>query len=155
MKRYYRSDTDKIIAGVCGGLAKTLRISPLLLRIAFVIAAMINGIGLVAYVLLWLFMAPEHTAFENTDEMVRQNVQEMRQRARELGRDAQHALGGTGRENESSNNRILIAGGVLIGLGLLVLLSNLGLLWWIGRLWPLLLIALGAVLLLNNLRDRG
>jgi phage shock protein C len=155
MKRYYRSDTDKIIAGVCGGLAKTLHVSPLLLRIAFVIAAMVNGIGLVAYVLLWLFMPPEHTAFENTDELVRQNVQEMRQRAQALGREAQQALGGAQHEGEASNSKILIAGGALIGLGLLVLLRNLGLLWWMGRLWPLVLIALGAVLLLNNLKDRG
>jgi phage shock protein C len=155
MKRYYRSETDKIIAGVCGGLAQTLHISPLLLRIAFVIAAMINGIGLVAYVLLWLFMASEHAAFKNTDEMVRQNVHEMRQRVRELRREARQALGETRQQGEASNNRILIAGGALIGLGLLVLLRNLGLLWWMGRLWPLVLIALGAVLLLNNLKDRG
>ena len=40
--------------------------------------------------------------------------------------------------------------------GLLILLDNLGILWWfnIGRLWPLLLIALGAVILLNNLKDK-
>ena len=155
MNRYYRSDTDKIIAGVCGGLAKTLHMSSLLLRIVFVIAALFSGVGLVAYVLLWLFMAPESSAFATTDEMVRHNAEEMRQRAKDLGAEAQHALGGTRSKADSDNNKTLLVGVGLAALGALVLFRNLGLLSWVLRLWPLLIIAVGAALLLNHLKDRG
>jgi len=157
MKRYHRSEKDKIIAGVCGGLAEAWHISPLLLRIGFVIAAMINGVGLVAYLLLWLFMAPESATYTNTDEMVRGNVAEMRQRVKTLGRDAQSAVGETkgqfGQASDSTKKTLLV-GAVLVGVGLLVLLRNVGVLGWVFRLWPLAVIAIGAVLLLNNLKER-
>ncbi|MFH1085606.1 MAG: PspC domain-containing protein [Chloroflexota bacterium] len=158
MKRYHRSEKDKIIAGVCGGLAESWHVSPLLLRIGFVIAAMINGVGLVAYLLLWLFMAPEHVEYANTDELVRRNVAEMRERATALGRDAQSALGETKTQlgqGTAPSHKVVLIGAVLVGVGLLALLRNVGLLGWIGRLWPLALVAIGAVLLLNYLKERG
>lgn len=155
MKRYYRSDTDKIIAGVCGGLAKSIHVSPLLLRIVFVTAALFSGVGLVAYVLLWLFMGPESSAFATTDELVRHNAEEMRQKAVELGTEAQQALGGTRTKSDSANDKTLIVGVALAGLGALALFRNLGMFSWVLRLWPLLIIAVGAVLLLNHLKDRG
>jgi phage shock protein PspC (stress-responsive transcriptional regulator) len=153
MNRYYRSNTDKIIAGVCGGLAQTLHISPLLLRIVFVVAALFNGVGLVAYVMLWLFMAPESSTFATTDELVRHNAEEMRERAKDLGMEAQRTLSGD-KTSQGSNNKRLVLGVVLAGLGVLALFRSLGLLAWVGRLWPLGLIALGAVLLLNHLKDK-
>jgi phage shock protein PspC (stress-responsive transcriptional regulator) len=160
MNKYYRSESDKIIAGVCGGLAQSMKMDPLLLRILFVFAAMINGVGLAAYVLLWLFMAPEQAAFSNQDEMMRHNVNEMRDRARQLGQEAHNALGGrgsggsVGSADGQSTGKMLLIGAGLVFLGLMALLNNIGLLAWVGKLWPLGLIALGVVLLLNNLKER-
>jgi phage shock protein PspC (stress-responsive transcriptional regulator) len=52
--RLYRSTTDRKIAGVCGGLAEYFDIDPVLVRAVFVALALIGGLGLLLYVLLWI-----------------------------------------------------------------------------------------------------
>ncbi|MDD6473604.1 MAG: PspC domain-containing protein [Bacteroidales bacterium] len=58
MKKFFRSKRDRKIAGVCAGLAEYLNIDSLLVRIAFIILVCGYGVGLLAYILLWL-LAPE------------------------------------------------------------------------------------------------
>ena len=48
-----RSESDKRIAGVCGGIAEYFDIDPLLVRIAFIVAA-VMGFGIIAYIALWI-----------------------------------------------------------------------------------------------------
>lgn len=57
-KRFYLSQTDKKIAGVCGGIAEYFDIDSLLVRVAFLILTFFVGGELVAYVALWL-LAPK------------------------------------------------------------------------------------------------
>lgn len=52
--RLYRSATDKVIAGVCGGLARYFNIDPALVRLAFVVFALTGGAGILLYVVLWI-----------------------------------------------------------------------------------------------------
>ena len=56
-KRFYLSNTDKKIAGVCGGLAEYFEVDPLLIRVLFLVAILEIGMGHVAYLVLWL-LAP-------------------------------------------------------------------------------------------------
>src|SRR5919206_3919011 len=51
-----RSRTDKILGGVAGGLAEYSGIDALLWRVGFVALTFTGGFGILAYVLLWLFM---------------------------------------------------------------------------------------------------
>jgi phage shock protein PspC (stress-responsive transcriptional regulator) len=51
-----RSSSDKMIGGVCGGLAEYSGIDPLLWRIGFVALAFAGGSGVLVYLLLWLLM---------------------------------------------------------------------------------------------------
>lgn len=51
-----RSSTNKILGGVCGGLAEYTGIDPLLWRIGFVALTLAVGVGVPAYLLLWLFL---------------------------------------------------------------------------------------------------
>lgn len=62
-KRYYRSRTDKVLSGVCGGLANYFNIDATLVRVAYAILTVVTGfvVGLVAYVVLAL-VAPEEPA---------------------------------------------------------------------------------------------
>ncbi|HWM94059.1 MAG TPA: PspC domain-containing protein [Thermoanaerobaculia bacterium] len=57
----YRSREDKVIAGVCGGIADWLGWSPSAVRIAYVIISILSvGFpGTVAYVILWVVMPKE------------------------------------------------------------------------------------------------
>jgi len=51
---FYKSTDDKMLAGVCGGLAHKLNVSPVGLRVVFVIAGLLYLIGVFIYVVLWL-----------------------------------------------------------------------------------------------------
>jgi phage shock protein C len=59
--RLYRSQRDKQIAGVAGGLADYFDIDPTLVRIGFVAAAF-AGFGVVAYIVLWIAVPKEPIA---------------------------------------------------------------------------------------------
>jgi len=50
-----RSETDRRIAGVCGGIAEYFDIDPILVRVGFVAAA-VMGFGLILYVVLWIVL---------------------------------------------------------------------------------------------------
>ena len=50
-----RSETDKRLAGVCGGLAEYFKIDPLLVRVAMVVAAFM-GWGILLYLILWIVL---------------------------------------------------------------------------------------------------
>lgn len=57
--RLFRSRTDRMLAGVSGGLGRHLGVDPVLLRIGFVLLALFGGAGLVAYVLAALLIPNE------------------------------------------------------------------------------------------------
>jgi phage shock protein PspC (stress-responsive transcriptional regulator) len=62
-KRLYRSDTDKKLAGVCGGLAAYFDIDSTLMRLAWLIGTVLTGFvpGMVAYVIAAMIMPHETT----------------------------------------------------------------------------------------------
>jgi phage shock protein C len=51
-----RSQTDRRIGGVCGGIAEYFDIDPTLVRIAFVAAALLSGVGILLYIVLWIVL---------------------------------------------------------------------------------------------------
>ncbi len=53
-KRLFRNENDKVIGGVCGGLANYFGVDPMVMRIIFVIVALAFGTGLLAYLILWI-----------------------------------------------------------------------------------------------------
>ncbi len=55
-----RSRTDRMVAGVCGGLGEFFGLSPLWFRIAFLIALLPGGVpGLLLYFLVWIIIPSE------------------------------------------------------------------------------------------------
>lgn len=55
-RKLYRSQTQKMIAGVCGGLAEFLGLDPTVVRLIFVLLALGAGHGVLIYLMLWLIM---------------------------------------------------------------------------------------------------
>lgn len=56
-RRLYRSRNDRMIAGVCGGLAEYTRLDPAIWRVIFVILLLPGGLpGFIPYVLLWIIV---------------------------------------------------------------------------------------------------
>ena len=50
-KKLYRSDENKMLAGVCGGIAEYFGVDPTLIRLAWVVFSLLGGSGLLAYIL--------------------------------------------------------------------------------------------------------
>ena len=55
-KDLHLSRANRKIAGVCGGLGEWLDVDPVFLRVGFVLLALFGGLGIVVYVVLWLFV---------------------------------------------------------------------------------------------------
>jgi phage shock protein PspC (stress-responsive transcriptional regulator) len=61
-RKFYRSRTDRLLGGVCGGLAGYFGIDPVLIRVlSVVLIPVTGGLALLAYILLWL-LGPEEPA---------------------------------------------------------------------------------------------
>lgn len=52
-KRLYRSRDDKMIAGVCGGIAEYFGIDPVIVRVILVVITLMGGAGVLAYLIMW------------------------------------------------------------------------------------------------------
>jgi phage shock protein C len=65
MKRLYRKRTDKMLAGVCAGLADYLNIDPTIVRIIFIVLVFAGLGGVLVYLILWL-ITPEEPLIDET-----------------------------------------------------------------------------------------
>lgn len=63
-RRLYRSRTEKMLGGVCGGLGELLDIDPTIVRLVFVLLALWGGSGVLIYLVLWL-IAPYKDELKN------------------------------------------------------------------------------------------
>ena len=153
-KRLYRSKTDSMLGGVCGGLGAYFSFDPNLIRLLFVVLAVAPGFGIPAYILLWL-LVPEESEEENTSlgERVRGGADEIAGHARTLG-DKLHSSSGPAAPIAS-----FAVGAILIVVGIGFLLRNLGFTWmnWVTKvwMWPSVLIVVGLVFLWRWIRDRS
>lgn len=54
MKRLYRSRTNKVIAGVCGGIGEYFDVDPVLIRLIWIMFVFIGLSGVLAYIIAWI-----------------------------------------------------------------------------------------------------
>ncbi len=134
--RLYRSVRDKMIGGVCGGLANYFDVDIALIRIAFVLLLVFGGGGFLAYVILWIVIPSEPLDFTITGNTGKGFDSKDKNSNIEAGAD-----------NRKKNNTSLIAGIVLIFIGLIILFDRLFPFYDIIDFWPLVLIVLGAMLI--------
>ncbi len=58
-KRLYRSNSEKMLGGVCGGLGKYFSVDPTIIRLAWVVFSLCGGAGLLAYLIAWIIIPSE------------------------------------------------------------------------------------------------
>ena len=75
--RITKSKTDRVIDGVCGGLAEYFGIDSLLVRLAFVALMFVNGIGVILYIILMIIMPNAEKLDQSPKVTIQENVQEM------------------------------------------------------------------------------
>lgn len=59
IKRLYRSKTDRMLGGVCGGLGKYFNLDPVLMRLLWVLLFFCGGVGFLGYIIAWIIMPEE------------------------------------------------------------------------------------------------
>jgi phage shock protein C len=55
-RKLYRSKTNRKLAGICGGLAEYFGVDATLIRVLFVLLAVLGGSGLVLYLAMWIIV---------------------------------------------------------------------------------------------------
>jgi phage shock protein C len=149
----YRSASDRVLAGVCGGLAKYFSVDTMLVRLVFLLLLFFGGGGVVLYLILWIIVPDERRLDATPQETMQTNTQEMAQTARQFGQSMGQAMGsvsGDAAQTGARNGPVIFAI-ILIGLGLWFLVQNL-LHIDLGQLWPVVLIVIGLALLVPALR---
>ena len=66
-KRLFRSTDERMVAGVCGGLAEYFEVDPTVMRVAFVLLTLFDGIGMAIYILMWIIV-PERATLKRADK---------------------------------------------------------------------------------------
>jgi phage shock protein PspC (stress-responsive transcriptional regulator) len=69
--KLYRNADDKIIAGVCSGLANYFHIDPVIMRIIFVVLLFTGGSGLLVYLILWVAVPSQSVQSNITKRLYR------------------------------------------------------------------------------------
>jgi len=157
-KRLHRSQTDRMIWGVCGGLAKYFDIDPTIIRIIFVVLIFANGLGILAYIILAIVVPLEGSKATEPKEAIKENVAEIKQTATELGQEIRATFAGEEAKPEEatevSRRRRNFFGIILIVLGVLFLMGSLNLFAWFkwSYLWPLILVAVGLIIIFSARR---
>lgn len=55
-KHLHRSKENRIISGVCGGIAEYLNIDPTIIRLLWAFGTLLWGVGLFAYLIAWIII---------------------------------------------------------------------------------------------------
>lgn len=80
VKKLYRSETDKVLGGVCAGIGEYFGVDPTLVRVGFVIGVVVWGATFWLYLLLWLVVPTKTIAAGNATDVMNANLKEMGQR---------------------------------------------------------------------------
>ncbi|MFH0768631.1 MAG: PspC domain-containing protein [Chloroflexota bacterium] len=151
-KRLYRSRSDRMIWGVCGGLAKYFGIDPTIVRLIAVLSIFLGAAGIIAYIILALVVPLESSTAAEPRDTIRENVVEIKETASELGRELRSTFTtekGTPTEVPKADHRSLnVLGIILIIFGVILLLGSF-FSWLSWRyLWPLIIVAIGVLIIL-------
>ena len=157
-KRLYRSQSDRMIWGVCGGLAQYFNMDPTIVRVIAVLSIFANGLGILAYMILAIVVPLESSRATEPKDVVKENVEEIKETASGLGQELRTALakeGGAAEGAAKAHGRSRnVLGIVLVVAGIFFLLSSLDLFWWFrwSYLWPLVLVVIGLLIIVGSRR---
>jgi phage shock protein PspC (stress-responsive transcriptional regulator) len=153
--RLERSVRNKVIAGVCGGIAEYLQIDPTLVRVFFVIAAFLTaGLAVLGYIVLLVLMPlpGQPTPFVKPDGA---DVSPMAASSADASTGATTAMvASTPSDPAAAERRRATFGYFLVALGVVFLLANVGafrIVRW-DLVWPLVFIGAGVLLLAQRMR---
>jgi phage shock protein PspC (stress-responsive transcriptional regulator) len=176
-QRVFRSN-NRILGGVCAGLAEGFHVDALWVRVAFLLLVFLQGVGVFIYVILWLVMPErldgggQRSGFDAMTADLRRIWGELQGQLSSSPRTPSPSAGSAATSQPSpdpaqhsasaasgpapqgaSRNQTLVFGLILVIVGLGILGSNVGIINW-AVVWPAALITLGVVILVRNLERK-
>ena len=156
MSKLYRSQKDRLIAGVCAGLAEHFQLDTGLVRVAFIIATLFNGLGLLAYFIGVIIMpvAPDQSSADKSKESELVNNEEYEYQPPDEAKEEK-------KKTPRKSNEFM--GFILVALGAFFLLRQLHVFdpfydWFSYNFWDIILPSLfvfaGAALIYRNTRNK-
>ena len=131
-RKLSRNTMNKVIGGVCSGLANFFGLDVALVRIAFVIAFMFASFGFWLYIILWIVL-PVDGQQSTVNSQQSEPVSESESVSK-----------------SESKVKSILAGSFVILIGLLFLINNFIPINWVWKLWPLILVAIGVVMIVTS-----
>lgn len=138
-KKLYRLRNDRVLAGVSSGLARHFKTDPVLIRVLFIALALAGGGGVLAYIIMWAIVPEEPYQFQSFGDSTAANE----------ATESNASVTNDSYGNDTKQGGI-IAGGVLILLGTLFLAEEFLPSFDFSKFWPLILIGIGILLLVNS-----
>lgn len=137
-QKLHRSTTDRIIFGVCGGIAEYFDISPILVRVIFILGAFLNGLGVLVYVILALVLPP------NPIKSINEDFQAIRTGAEPTGEGTEPIEDKTEMDLKVATRRRVMFGLIVILAGLLFMVYRTYPTYWLQ--WPYIVSAVVIIL---------
>ena len=145
-KKLYRSKTNRIIFGICGGLGEYFKMDPLIFRILFILLGLLQGIGILLYLIL-AFVIPGGTDNTAGEEQDKDFVEKISKNARGLADEV------TDKNSWLSSPRNML-GLIILIIGLMLLTQSLFPGVFVGTfiaiILPLAIIIVGAAFIIKR-----
>ncbi len=161
--RLYRTVQGRVIGGVAGGLADFFGMDPTIVRLLFVLLVIFGGSGVLLYIILWIIL-PEKNPYNTYNSTTYTTPPAAGEGSGvgetyegfEQGKPANppYSAGGAMNQSEAPVKRMqgsLIGGVLLIVVGSLFLMERFIPRIDFSDLWPVILIAVGLILIFGNL----
>ncbi|MBN1134221.1 MAG: PspC domain-containing protein [Methanosarcinaceae archaeon] len=160
-RRLTKSKDDRVIEGVCGGLAEYFEIDSVIVRLVFLISVFINGFGILLYIILMIVM-PKQDIEEQSQpsKIINDNVQHMGEQVKDMieniseqtEESVKEKLTDSDQKMKKAHERSKWFGALIILLGIFFFLDELNLVWWFNEdlFLPLLLIFIGLWILIKR-----
>jgi phage shock protein C len=100
-KRLYRSETDRVLGGVCGGIAEYLKVDSTVIRLLLVLTVIYGGAGVLAYLIFWIVVPTESSVSQKSEDVVNENSKEIKDSVEKVAKNfSEEVRSDTKKENK-------------------------------------------------------
>lgn len=138
-KQLRRSFHNRVVGGVCAGIANYLGIDVTIIRLIFVLAVIFWGSGVGIYIILWIAIPKEFVDYQSAINQSTDSVDDTTSYPN---------------QEKTKNNGQLTTGAIFIIIGLLLLITVFMPRFNIFDFWPIILIVIGIVILASSFKSK-
>lgn len=138
-KKVYRSKTDKMLGGVCGGLADYFNVDVVLIRLLWVFAILAGGIGVIAYIAAWIIIPEEGYVHSGST----------------INGDQESQEGPFLSKQASDRQGQMIVGLIAVFIGVFLLIKQFFPFFPWHNIWPIIIILIGIAIILGSFSGKG